>query len=168
MGENLTTEDATCDQEAMRASTVWMVLMSWGMAAQQPAGSGVSRATRAQPVEDWVLANQHLRVVLRSDNLTLSVEDLAAKETWGADPWESSAGRISLVGKGGEALSVSLGAAAQKEITAIPAGAGQSGYGLRLSLAKFRSRMGPVRADRNVDNALSVVLQVWLAQDRRS
>jgi len=26
--------------------------------------------------------------------------------------------------------------------------------------------MGPVRADRNVDNALSVVLQVWLAQDR--
>jgi len=59
------------------------------------------------------------------------------------------------------------GAAAQKEITAIPAGAGQSGYGLRLSLAKFRSRMGPVRADRNVDRPLGV-LQVWLAQDARS
>ena len=25
--------------------------------------------------------------------------------------------------------------------------------------------MGPVREDRNVDNALAVVLQVWLAQD---
>jgi hypothetical protein len=69
------------------------------------------------------------------------------------------------VGKGGEALTVSLGAAAQKEIAAIPAGAGQNGYGLRVSLAGFRSRMGPVREDRNVDHALAVVLQVWLARD---
>ena len=44
-------------------------------------------------------------------------------------------------------------------------GAGQNGYGLRIWLAKFHSRMGPVREDRNVDNALAVVLQVWLAQD---
>src|ERR1035441_10465160 len=142
----------------MRVSiTTCLVLISWGMAGQQPAASGMSRTTRTQQAEDWVLANQHLRVVLRSDNLTLSVEDLATKEAWGADPWESSAGRISLVGKGGESLSVSLSAAAQKEIAAIPAGAGQNGYGLRLSLAKFRSRMGPVREDRNVDNALAVV-----------
>src|ERR1019366_10185844 len=129
----------------MRVSiTAWLVLTCWGVAAQQPAGSGISRTTRTQQAEDWVLANQHLRVVLRSDNLTLSVEDLATQETWGADPWEASAGRIYLVGKDGEALTVSLGAAAQKEIAAIPAGAGQNGYGLRLSLAKFRSRMGPV------------------------
>src|ERR1017187_3183587 len=122
----------------MRVSiTTCLVLISWGMAGQQPAASGISRTTRTQQAEDWVLANQHLRVVLRSDNLTLSVEDLATKEAWGADPWESSAGRISLVGKGGEALTLSLGAAAQKEIAAIPAGSGQNGYGLRVSLAKF-------------------------------
>jgi hypothetical protein len=50
-------------------------------------------------------------------------------------------------------------------LAALRAGAGQNGYGLRISLAKFRSRMGPVREDRNVDNALAVVLQVWLAQN---
>jgi hypothetical protein len=150
----------------MRASIVCLVLMGWGMAAQQPAGSGISRTTRPGPqAEDWVLANQHLRVVLRSDNLTMSVEDLATQEAWGSDPWEASAGRIYLLGKGGEALTVSLGAAALKQIEAIPAGAGQNGYGLRLSLSRFRSRMGPVREDRNVDNALAVVLQVWLAED---
>ncbi len=149
----------------MRESiTTCLVLLCWGTAAQQPAGSGISHTARPQ-AEDWVLANQHLRVVLRSDNLTLSVEDLATQEAWGSDPWEASAGRIYLLGKGGEALSVSLGAAAQKEISAIPAVAGRNGYGLRLSLAKFRSRMGPVREDRNVDNALAVVLQVWLAED---
>src|ERR1019366_1271871 len=78
--KNLTTEDATCDQDPMRASiTACLVLTCWGVAAQQPAGSGIGRTTRTQQAEDWVLANRHLRVVLRSDNLTLSVEDLAAK-----------------------------------------------------------------------------------------
>jgi hypothetical protein len=83
----------------MRASIVCLVLMCWGMAAQQPAGAGISHTARPQ-AEDWVLANQHLRVVLRSDNLTLSVEDLATEEAWGSDPWEASAGRIYLLGKG--------------------------------------------------------------------
>src|ERR1017187_8703286 len=150
----------------MRVSiTTCLVLISWGMAGQQPAASGISRTTRTQQAEDWVLANQHLRVVLRSDNLTLSVEDLATHEAWSSDLWESSAGRIHLTGKAGESQTVTLGAAAQKQIEAIPASAGQNGYGLRLSLSKFRSRLGPVREDRNLDNALSVVLQVWLAQD---
>ncbi len=63
------------------------------MAAQQPAGSGISHTARPQ-AEDWVLANQHLRVVLRSDNLTLSVEDLATQEMWGSDPWEASSHRF--------------------------------------------------------------------------
>lgn len=42
----------------------------------------VTRVART-PVEDWTLANPHLRVLVRSDNLTVSVEDLAARETWG-------------------------------------------------------------------------------------
>ena len=118
----------------------------------------VSHVART-PVEDWVLANRHLRVQMRSDNLTVSVEDLAAKETWGSDPWENSAGRIYLRGKGGEALTVSLGSAAEKKIEPIDTG------GLRLSLSRFRSRMGPVRQDRNIDNALSLVLEIRLAKD---
>jgi len=142
--------------------SVCLALICCGMPAQQPAG--ISHTTRPQ-AEDWVLANQHLRVVLRSDNLTLSVEDLGTQEAWGSDPWETSAGRIYLRGKNGESQTVSLGAAAQKQIEAIPARAGQNGVGIQISLAKFRSRMGPVRADRNVENALSLVLQVWLAQD---
>jgi len=152
--------------------SVCLVLIFLGMPAHQPAaaappqatGAGISHTMRPQ-AEDWVLANQHLRVVLRSDNLTLSVEDLSAQEAWGSDLWENSAGRIYLRGKSGEALTVSLGAAEQKQIEAIPVRAGQNGAGLQLSLSKFRSRLGPVREDRNVDNALSLVLQVWLAQD---
>src|SRR5271167_1957520 len=83
------------------------LLLICGMPAQQPAaaaspgtqempgvqavGAGISHAARPQ-AEDWVLENKQLRVLLRSDNLTLSVEDLSTQEAWGSDPWENSAG----------------------------------------------------------------------------
>src|SRR5205823_1645932 len=97
--------------------------------------------------------------------LTLSVEDLDTHENWGSDPWENSAGRIHLRGKAGESQAVSLGTAGQKKIDAAPAANGQNGAGLQLSLSNFRSRLGAVRADRNIDGHLSLVLQVWLAKD---
>ena len=90
-------------------------------AAQQQPGisSGISRTARPA-VEDWVLANRQLRVLLRPDTLTLSAEDLTTHETWGSDPWENSAGRIYLRGNNGEALTVSLGSDAQKNIEVAP------------------------------------------------
>jgi hypothetical protein len=151
--------------------------MCWGVSIQQPAAAapsspqetpgvaGISHSPRAQ-AEDWVLANKQLRVLLRSDNLTLSVEDLSTKEVWGADPWENSAGRIRLRGKNSESMTVNLSAAAQKQVQAIPAGNGQGDIGVQISLAGFRSRLGPVREDRGVEQHLSLVLQILLARDR--
>ena len=126
------------------------------------AGSAASRAPQ-RPAEDWVLANKQIRVRLRPDNLTVSVDDLGTQETWGSDPWENSAGRIHLQGKHGETVTVSLGAAAQKRIEAIPAGNAEDG--VQISLAEFRSRMGPVRNDRDPGAHLSLVLQILLAKD---
>src|ERR1035437_4446172 len=150
--------------------SVWMTFLvmavaAWPAAAQeQPgAGEGISRSARPS-VEDWVLANRQLRVLLRPDTLTLCVEDLSTHETWGSDPWENSAGHVYLRGKNGESLTVGLGSAAQKNIEELPSGA-QGGPGLRISLSRFHSRMGPVREDRGVDNSLSLVLQVGLAKD---
>jgi hypothetical protein len=122
-----------------------------------------SRIAR-QAVEDWVLANAHLRVTLRSDNLTLSVEDLATGETWGSDPWENSAGRIYLRGKNNDTLTVGLSGAAEKQIEVLTDA--QSGTGLKISLSKFRSRLGPVRRDRGIEDHLSLELQLWLAAGR--
>jgi hypothetical protein len=151
--------------------SVWMTFLvmavaAWPAAAQeQPgAGEGISRSARPS-VEDWVLANRQLRVLLRPDTLTLAVEDLSTHETWGSDPWENSAGRIYLRGNNGEALTVGLGTAAQKNIEVLPAAGAQDGPRLRISLSRFHSRMGPVREDRGVDNSLSLVLQVGLAKD---
>jgi hypothetical protein len=151
--------------------SVWMTLLLMAVAAcpaaaqaQPGTGGGISRAARPS-VEDWVLANRQLRVVLRPDTLTLSVEDLSTHETWGSDPWENSAGRIYLQGKNGEALTVGLGTAAQKNIEVLPASGAQGGPGLRIALSHFRSRMGPVREDRGVDSSLSLVLGVGLAKD---
>ena len=127
-------------------------------------GGGIGRVARPS-VEDWVLANRQLRVLLRPDTLTLSVEDLSTHETWGSDPWENSAGRVYLRGKNGEALTVGLGTAAQKNIEVLPASGAQAGPGLRISLSRFHSRMGPVREDRGVDSSLSLVLQIELAKD---
>ena len=132
--------------------------------AQPAVSGGIGRVARPS-VEDWVLANRQLRVLLRPDTLTLSVEDLSTHETWGSDPWENSAGRVYLHGKNGEALTVGLGTAAQKNIEVLPASGAQAGPGLRISLSRFRSRMGPVREDRGVDNSLSLVLEVGLAKD---
>src|ERR1035438_8420167 len=106
-------------------------------AAQAPeVNGGIGRAARPS-VDDWVLANRQLRVLLRPDTLTLSVEDLSTHETWGSDPWENSAGRVYLRGKNGEALTVGLGTAAQKNIEELPSGA-QGGPGLRISLSRDR------------------------------
>jgi len=126
------------------------------------AGSAVSRAPQRQ-AEDRVLANKQLRVRLRPDNLTVSVDDLSTQETWGSDPWENSAGRVHLRGKHGESVTVSLGAAAQKRIEAMPAGNPEDG--LQISLSEFRSRMGPVREDRDPGAHLALVLQILLAKD---
>src|ERR1035438_1715476 len=142
----------------VRMTLALMAVAAWPAAAQ------VSRAARPS-VEDWVLANRQLRVLLHPDTLTLSVEDLSTRETWGSDPWENSAGRIYLRGKNGEALTVGLGTAAQKNIEVMPASGAQPGPGLRISLSRFRSRMGPVREDRGVDGSLSLVLEVGLAKD---
>ena len=122
-------------------------------------GSAVSRAPQRQ-AEDRVLANKQIRVRLRPDNLTVSVDDLSTQETWGSDPWENSAGRVHLRGKHGETVTVSLGAAAQKRIEAIPAGNAEDG--VQISLSEFRSRMGPVRNDRDPGAHLSLVLQILL------
>ena len=54
----------------------------------------------------------------------------------------------------------------QKKIEPIAAAAGQEEFGIQLSLSRFRSRLGPVRDDRNVDEHLSLVLQIRLARDR--
>ena len=86
------------------------------------------------------------------------MEDLSTHETWGSDPWESSAGRIHLRGKNGESLTLGLAAATEKRIEAV-------GTGLRLSLSRFRSRLGPVREDRGVESSLSLKLEIDLAKD---
>ena len=114
--------------------------------------------------EERILENGKLRVHVRS-NLTVSVEDLATNVTWGSDLWENSAGRIHLRGKHGEAINVNLGSAGQKKIEGIsPA----SGDGIQFSLDDFRSRMGPVRNDRDPGARLSLVLQVVLAKNSPS
>lgn len=129
----------------------------------QGADAGITHAARPQ-VEDLVLANKHLRVLVRPDNLTMSVSDLSTQETWGSDPWENSAGRIHLRGKNDESLAINLSAAAEKKIEALPAN-GPNGIGLQFSLSKFRSRLAAAREDRSPDGHLSLVLQVWLAKD---
>src|ERR1019366_8515099 len=135
--------------------TTLLLLMVWGLPAAPPQQAG-SRA--AQPLaEERVLSNNKLRVHLRP-NLTLSVEDLATQVTWGSDPWENSAGRVHLRGKRSESVSVSLGSAATKKIENIP-------DGVQISLSDFRSKMGPVRNDRDPGAQLSLVLQILLAKD---
>lgn len=134
------------------ASTSVILLAAWAL-------SGLA----AQPLaEERVISNGKLRVRLRQ-NLTVAVEDLATQVTWGSDPWESSAGRIYVRGKHGEAVTVSLGSAAQKSIDAIPIGSVSEGF--QLSLSGFHSRMGPVRDDRDPGAHLSLVLQILLAKD---
>src|SRR6516164_2490743 len=93
------------------------------------AGQGMSR-------ENWIMANRHLRVFLRPDNLTVSVEDLNTQQTWGSDPWENSAGRVHLRSKHGENTTLSLSAAMEKKIDTLP---GLSpNEGLQISLSHFR------------------------------
>jgi hypothetical protein len=112
--------------------------------------------------EEQTFANQHLRVHFRSDNLTVTVEDLAGGQTWGSDPWENSAGRVHLRGKHGESASVSLSSAGKKNVEALPAATG-----VHVSLSDFRSRMGPVREDRDPAARLSLVLEISLAKNSR-
>lgn len=134
--------------------TIILAGLSLHAAPQQARGS-------AAQGEERVLTNGKLRVHVRS-NLTVSVEDLATNVTWGSDPWENSAGRVHLRGKHGETINVSLGSAGQKKIEAIsPAGAD----GVQFSLEDFRSRLGPVRNDRDPGARLSLVLQVLLAKN---
>jgi hypothetical protein len=120
----------------------------------------VPQRTRSSD-DERVLESGKLRVHVRS-NLTVSVEDLATNVTWNSDPWENSAGRIHLRGKHGESINVNLSSAVQKKIDAIaPAGAD----GIQFSLDDFRTRMGPVRNDRDPGAHLSLVLQIVLAKN---
>jgi hypothetical protein len=129
--------------------TIILAGLSLHAAPQQARGS-------AAQGEERVLTNGKLRVHVRA-NLTVSVEDLVTNVTWGSDPWENSAGRVHLRGKHGETINVSLGSAGQKKIDAIsPPGAD----GVQFSLEDFRSRLGPVRNDRDPGARLSLVLQV--------
>src|ERR1035437_9804739 len=134
----------------MLPCSAWLLLMVWGLPAAPP-----------QQAEERALSNNKLRVHLRP-NLTLSVEDLATQVTWGSDPWENSAGRVHLHGKHGETVTVSLSGAAQKKIDTLPAA---NGEGFQISLSDFRSRMGPVRDDRDPGAHLSLVLQILLSKD---
>jgi hypothetical protein len=109
------------------------------------------------------LANQELRVHIRPDNVTVTVDDLIGGQTWGSDPWENSAGRVHLRGKHGESASVSLNAAGKRSVEALPPSA--AGDGVQISLSEFRSRMGPVRSDRDPAAHLSLTLQVLLAKN---
>jgi hypothetical protein len=111
---------------------------------------------------EQLLSNKQLRVHLRPDNLTVSVDDLATQETWGSDLWENSAGRIHLRGKHGETVTVSLASASQKKLEAL---ASNGDNGIQISLSEFRSRMGPVRDDRDPGSHLLLVLQIVLAKD---
>ena len=81
----------------------------------------------------------------------------------GSDPWENTAGRVHLRGRHGENVNVSLGAAAQKKFDAISSR--NRGDGVQISLSDFRSRMGPVRDDRDPGAHLSLTLQILLAKD---
>lgn len=128
--------------------------MAWASTYQQDA-----TARR----EDWTFANQHLRVHIRPDNLTVTVEDLGGGQTWGSDPWENSAGRVHLRGKHAETASVNLNAAGRKRIEALPSGTDADG--VQISLSEFRSRLGPVREDRDPAAHLSLVLQILLAKE---
>jgi len=126
-------------------------------------GRAVVRQAPRPVAEAWVLENQHLRVTLHPERLTLSVEDLSTHEAWGSDPWENSAGRVHLRSKNNETLFVNLSGAADKHIEPL---SGPAGAGLRIALGRFHSRLGPVRKDRGVEDHLSLELQVWLAHDR--
>jgi len=121
----------------------------------------VIAAAPAWAADDVTFANRQLRVHVRPDNLTVTVDDLAGVQAWGSDPWENSAGRVHLRGKHGETASVSLNAAGQKKIEPLPAGSGAQG--VQITLSDFRSRMGPVREDRDPAAGLSLALQVLLA-----
>ena len=57
---------------------------------------------------------------------------------------------------------MSLSGAAQKKIDTLPAA---NGEGFQISLSDFRSRMGPVRDDRDPGAHLSLVLQILLSKD---
>ncbi len=121
---------------------------------------GIDRVAES-PVEDWVTENGRLRIRLRPDTLTLTVEDLVGKETWSSDPWENSAGSIHLRGKHGESTSLPLSSASQKRITPLTSG----DTGFHLSLSEFRTRITPGREDRDPGNHLSAVLKILMAKN---
>ena len=139
-------------------------LLVSGLASVSAHPQDVTAAAGQSPRrDDWIMANRHLRVLLRPDNLTVSVNDLSTQQTWGSDPWENSAGRVHLRGKHGETITLSLGAAMQKKIDALPDMSHDEG--LQISLSNFRSRMGPIRDDRDPGAHLSLELQILLGKD---
>jgi hypothetical protein len=137
--------------------------------SHEPSGSSVaddeiSRVAQT-PVEDWVADNGKLRIRLRPDALTLTVEDLVGKETWSSDPWENSAGSIHLRGKHGESASLALSSASQKKIVALQGNDASGELGFQLSLSEFRPRMMPGREDRDPGSHLSIVLKALMVKN---
>jgi hypothetical protein len=143
-----------------RLVTILVAAISLPLAASAQQAA-VSRAPQSSS-DDRVLANGKPRLHVRS-NLTVLVEDLSTNVTWGSDPWENSAGRIHLRGKRGEAIALNLSSALQKKLSAT---SGPEAEGVEMTLNDFRSRMGPVRTDRDPGAQLSLVLQILLAKDR--
>lgn len=126
-------------------------------------GRGAGAATGAM-AEDLTLVNEHLRLRLRRDTLTVSVEDLIGKEVWSSDPWEGSAGNIHLRSKHGDSALIALSSALQKNVAPLST-TGESGDpGFEISLSDFHSRMLPGREDRDPGSGLSTVLRISLAQ----
>ena len=139
-----------------------------GVSPQQSGSSGepdgISRVANT-PVEDWVIENGKLRIRLKPDALTVTVEDLVGKETWSSDPWENSAGSIHLRGKHGELASLALSSASQKKIAPLHPNDSNGDVGFQLSLSEFRQRMMPGREDRDPGNHLSALLKILIVKD---
>lgn len=131
-------------------------------AVQEGGATGISHVPET-PSEDWVLENGHLRLKLRPESLTLTLEDLDGKQTWTSDPWENSAGSIHLRSKHDETTSLGLATAAKKQLQALPSSEGR--LGIEIALSDFRPRMIAGREDRDPGNQLSIKLRITLEKD---
>jgi hypothetical protein len=124
--------------------------------------SAASAQTQEGPAAARTLENQHLRVQLHPDTLTVSVEDLAGKEAWSSDPWENNAGSMHLRSRHGESATIALSAATQKKITAADS---DGEFALAIALDGFRTRLVAGREDRDPASQLSLLLRVSLSRN---
>lgn len=139
------------------------VLGAGGLLSACSAASAQAQHGAAEgPAATRTLENQHLRLQLHPDTLTVSVEDLAGKEAWSSDPWENTAGSIHLRSRHGESATVALGAATQKKITAADS---DGEFAFAIALDGFRTRLVAGREDRDPASQLSLLLRVSLSRN---